>query len=111
MNPYSTATGFIYHPSWTGALFRSIAFTFRVMCIDPHEELTEAWRALIAAGFPAEALATFSDVSAVDYVMASGRMREVLAGDKVGEVELARELAAHFSKQYRRAGELARDGR
>jgi hypothetical protein len=43
--------------------------------------------------------------------MASGRMREVLAGDKVGEVELARELAAHFSAQYRRAGELARAGR
>ena len=111
VNPYSTATGFIYHPSWTGALFRSIAFTFRVMCIDPHEELTEAWRALIAADFPAEALAAFSDVSAVDYGMASGRMREVLAGDKVGEVELARELAEHFSKQYRRAGELARAGR
>ena len=29
----------------------------RVMCIDTHDELTAAWRALIAAGFPPEATA------------------------------------------------------
>ena len=58
-----------------------------------------------------EATAAFEDVSAVDYAAASGRMREALAGDKIKEVQLAKELADHFRQQYQRAAELARAGR
>ena len=111
VDPYALAQSFTYHDQWTGALFRSIAFTFRVMCIDTHDELTAAWRALIAAGFPPEATAAFENVSAVDYAVAGGRMREALGGDKIKEVQLAKELADHFRAQYRRAQELARAGR
>ena len=57
VNPYELAKTFTYHEAWTGRLFRPIAFIFRVMCIDPHDELAEAWRALIEAGFPPEASA------------------------------------------------------
>jgi hypothetical protein len=53
----------------------------------------------------------FEDVSAVDYAVAGGRMREALGGDKIKEVQLAKELADRFRAQYRRAGELARAGR
>ena len=108
VDPYSVAQTFTYHDQWTAALFRSIAFTFRVMCIDPHDELTAAWRALIASGFPPEATAAFEDVRAVDYAVAGGRMREALGGDKIKEVQLARELADHFRAQYQRAADLAR---
>jgi len=111
VEPYALAQTFTYHDAWTGALFRSIAFTFRVMCIDTHNELTAARRALIAARFPSEAAAAFEDVSAVDYAVASGRMREALGGDKIKEVQLAKELADHFRQQYERAAELARAGR
>jgi iron(III) transport system substrate-binding protein len=111
VDPYALAQSFTYHEAWTGALFRSIAFTFRVMCIDTHDELTAGRRSLIASGFPPEATAVFEDVSAVDYAAASGRMREALSGDKIREVQLAKELADHFRKQYERAGELARAGR
>ncbi len=111
VDPFALAQTFTYHAEWTGALFTSIAFTFRVMCIDPHDELTAAWRALIAAGFPPEATAAFENVSAVDYAVGGGRMRSALGGDKIQEVQLAKELADHFRAQYRHAEELARAGR
>lgn len=111
VNPYEAAKSFTYHEKWSSPLFRSIAFVFRVMCIDTHDELTSAWRALINAGFPREASAVFSDVSAVDYVAASGRIREALGPNKIKEVQLAKELADGFRAQYRRAAELARAGR
>ncbi len=111
VDPLALAQTFTYHDQWTGALFRPIAFTFRVMCIDTHDELTAAWRALISTGFPPEAMAVFENVSAVDYAVAGGRMREALGGDKIKEVQLAKELADHFRAQYQRAAELARAGR
>ncbi len=111
VDPYELAKTFTYHGAWTGPLFSSISFTFRVMCIDTHDELTAAWRALIAAHFPPEATAAFEDVSSVDYATASGRMREALSADKIKEVQLAKELADHFRQQYRHAAELARAGR
>ncbi len=100
--PYDLAKSFAYHGAWTGPLFRPIAFVFRVMCIDPHDELKNAWSALRAAGFPPGAMAIFEDVSAVDYAAASGQIREALSGDKIKEVKLAKELADHFRAQYRR---------
>ena len=50
-------------------------------------------------------------MSAVDYAAAGGRIREALSGDKIREVQLAKELADHFRQQYRRAADLARAGR
>lgn len=107
VNPYELAQQFTYHEKWTAPLFRPIAFIFRVMCIDTHDELTDAWQTLIARGMPVEALAVFSEVGAVDYAAASGRIREALSGTKIQEVQLAKELADHFRAQYRHAAEVA----
>jgi hypothetical protein len=111
VNPYELAKGFAYHDQWTGPLFRQIAFIFRVMCIDGHEELQDAWEALQAARFPPEAMKTFEDVSVVDYAAAGGSIREALTGDKIREVQLAKELADHFRAQYRLAAQQARAGK
>jgi iron(III) transport system substrate-binding protein len=110
VNPYEIAKTFTYHEKWSSPLFRSIAFVFRVMCIDPHDELATAWRALIDAGFPPQASGVFSDVSAVDYATANGKIREALGPNKIKEVQLAKEIADHFRAQYRHAAELARAG-
>jgi len=110
VNPSELARAFTYHESWTGRLFRPTAFIFRVMCIDPHDELIAAWQALIAANFPPAAMAVFSDVEAVDYAAASGAIRDALSDDKIAEVQLAKSLADRFRAQYRRAAELARAG-
>ncbi|MGB8169386.1 MAG: extracellular solute-binding protein, partial [Chthoniobacteraceae bacterium] len=111
VNPYELARTFTYHEAWTGRLFRPTAFIFRVMCIDPHDELTEAWSALIEAKFPTEAMAAFGDVTRVNYAAASGEIRDALSGDKIKEVQLAKQLADHFREQYRRAAALARAAR
>jgi iron(III) transport system substrate-binding protein len=108
VQPYELGRTFIYHDQWTGPLFRPIAFIFRVMCIDTHDELTTAWEALRKAGFPPKAMAVFQDVKMVEYAAASGRIREALSGDKIREVQLAKELADHFRTQYRNAARMAR---
>jgi ABC-type Fe3+ transport system substrate-binding protein len=108
-NPYGTGAGTDFHPEWTNGLMREMAFIVRVMCQDTHADLVRAWRAIIAAGMPAEALAVLGDMSAVDYGQAGGRIKAVLnSRSKVDEVQFAHELADRFRAQYRRAEELAR---
>ena len=98
----------IYRPEWTGHLFRELAFVMRVMCLDTQPELKRAWRALIDAGMPAEALAVFQDVSAVSYEEAGGRIRAALRSkNKVDEIKLANELGNRFRAQYLRVEEMA----
>ena len=116
--PYEAAKHFSYDGKRTGPLFGTIAFTVRVMCIDPHRELTAAWRALCDAKertghFPPEALAAFEDVAHVDYAIASGRIRKALSEgeSKIEQVRLAKELADRFRNNYERAEQLAREGK
>lgn len=109
VNPYEIAKGFTYEARWTGGVFHSLRFIIRCVCVDTHREQRDAWRSIIAADFPPEALAAFEDVSAIGYDQASGAIAETLkAKDKIREVELARELAGAFRDQYRRAEALAR---
>lgn len=108
-NPYVVAAGFTYHPEWTGSLFGPLRFIMRCACIDTHDELTDAWNALIEAGMPEEALAEFESVSLISYDTVLEKIAPVLnAKDKVAEVELARELSGAFREKYLRVSELAR---
>jgi len=115
VQPYAQAGAFIYHPQWTASLFRQISFVIRAMCIDPHDELRAAWQALIAANFPPEATKVFQDVSKVDYAATSGPIRAVLQSkdknQKIDEMNLATSLSESFRAQYRKAAELAREGK
>ena len=109
INPYEDAKDFFYHAAWTSPLFKTIAFTIRVAFLDTHDELVSAWKALIAADFPPEAMAKFSDLSAVDFQTAKEVIRPALShADRLREVQLAKELSAHFRRQYREAEKLAR---
>lgn len=106
--PFGGEDPLVYRPEWTGGLFREMAFILRVMCLDPHPELQRAWREIVAAGMPSDALDVLQDVSKVNHEQASGRIKRILgARDKVEEVRLANELANHFRHQYERAAELA----
>jgi ABC-type Fe3+ transport system substrate-binding protein len=109
VNPYAEANPLIYHGEWTGNLVGEMAFVVRVMCQDTHPELVAAWKDIIQAGLPAEAVATMSDMTAVTYAETRGRIRAALnSKDKVDAVRLASELAETFRRQYARAAELAR---
>ena len=110
--PFAVQEQLIYRTAWTGNLFREMSFVIRVMCLDTHQELSSAWRAIISAGMPADALETLQDLSAVDYAAASGRIRTAInSKNKADEIRLAKELGETFRAQYRRAEELAKAGR
>jgi iron(III) transport system substrate-binding protein len=111
VNPYEEAKSFVYHPSWTGPLFKVISFVIRIMCLDSHDEQVDAWKALVHAGFPPKATALFSDVNTVGYRIAMEKIRPALtASDRIDEVRLARELGNRFRGQYRTAEQLANAG-
>lgn len=112
VRPYDEATHFTYHPAWTGPLFKTMNFIIRVMALDSHDEMVSAWRALIAARFPREALRTFADMSAVDYETARSVIRPALGSqNRIDEVRLAKDLGEKFRSQYREAERLAKEGK
>jgi ABC-type Fe3+ transport system substrate-binding protein len=107
--PFDERNQLIYRPAWTAALLRELAFVVRVACLDPHPELTAAWREIHRAGRLPAALDVLGDLSAVDYDEVTGRIKRTLnARDKVDELRLANELANRFRAQYLRAAEIAR---
>lgn len=109
VNPYSAENDFEYRAEWTGGLFREMAFLIRVVCLDAHKELASAWRAIIEAGMPKDALEKLSDLRAVTYDAASGEVKAALrSGDPVDTVRLGKELANHFRRQYTEAEAIAR---
>jgi len=109
VNPYDEAGVMVYHPEWTGGLFREMAFVIRAVCMDAHPELVDAWREITAVGRPPRAMEKLADLSAVDYDRLGGEIRQRLAAkDKLDEMRLDQELVEHFRRQYREARELAR---
>ena len=111
VNPY-VENGFTYRPEWTGRLFRVIGFVISVTCIDAHEELRDAWGALIEAGFPPEAIARFDSMEGIDYDAAQAVIAPALnSARKIDQVRLAKTLCDRFRLQYREAAEMARRGR
>jgi len=101
-----------YHPEWTASLFRTLGFVIQTLAIDTHDELCEAWEALIAAGFPPQASALFDDVSAVDYATANKIIKPALsAAQKIEQTRMAKQLGDRFREQYRQITALARAGK
>lgn len=112
VHPYQEARLFTYHPKWTGPLFKTMNFIIRVMSMDSHDEQADAWKALISARFPREALRKFTDLSLVDYETAKTVIQPALSSqNRIEEVRLARELGEKFREQYREAARLAREGK
>lgn len=110
VDPYAADNDFVYNGAWTGSMLNEIAFVIRVMCLDSHPELVDAWRAAIRAGQPPEAMAVLGDLSAVDYAAVRGRIHDVFQAKRPLEIiRLGRDLAEEFREQYRRATEVARE--
>ena len=110
--PYEEAKLFTYHPAWTAPLIRTLSFIIRVTCLDLHNQQTEAWQALVKAGFPREAYKTFTDLSAVDYQAARRLIKPTLASsNRIDEVRLAKKLSDIFRHQYQEAARLAKEGK
>jgi ABC-type Fe3+ transport system substrate-binding protein len=109
--PFDKAKAFTYHPERTGAAFNAIRFLVRVICVDSHNELHEAWKQIIDNGMPERAITVLEDLTRVKYEAATGSVAKILAArDKTQETRLARELGDAFRIQFIRAGTMARRG-
>ena len=106
--PFEQGGDFEYVYAWTGKHFGPLRFIVRVMCIDAHEELQEAWHALIEAEFPPEATAAFDRLDGLSYTEAATLLDGV---DKLAQSKLAQKLATRFREQYEEVTELAEAGK
>ncbi|MDA0348549.1 MAG: ABC transporter substrate-binding protein [Verrucomicrobia bacterium] len=106
--PFERASEFSYHAEWTNPLFSEIRFLIRVMCLDLHPELKEAWAALLENKFPAEATRVFDDMSLISYDAVFEKYAPTIgSGNPEAEVVLARELGTLFRNQYKEVLRLA----
>jgi ABC-type Fe3+ transport system substrate-binding protein len=109
VEPYGPENDFVYHSSWTGGLFRELAFVVRAMCLDTHDELARTWRVILENDTPQDAIEILTDLSVINYEAASGEIKAALqSSDPIEEIRLAKRLSNHFREQYRRAEEKAR---
>ena len=109
--PFEQAKKFNYDGSLTGHLFTPLRIIVRVMCIDAHDEMKEAWEALIDSGFPPQATEKFHDISLVSYELAGTSIKSTLKKSKVDAVKLMNELGSFFRKNYKEAKQLAQKGK
>lgn len=110
LDPFTAGGNFTYQRELTGAAFNTLRLLVRISCIDAHEEMKSAWRAIIAAGMPAGALAVFGDVSRVPYSTCGKGDPELDNSDPLRAEARAAQLGAWFRANYRKAEALARDG-
>jgi ABC-type Fe3+ transport system substrate-binding protein len=102
-DPFSDEEQLISRPEWTEHVFREMAFIVRVMTLDTHRELTDAWRAIHAAPESAKrrALAKLQDFSAVTYDRAATDIKQAMSSkNRVDELECARRLGDFFRANY-----------
>ena len=107
LNPYTDPGNLTYQRELTGAAFNTLRQLVRVMCIDSHDEMKRAWRALIAAGMPAEALAVFADVSRVSYATCGKGDAELDSSEPLRAEARAAALGTWFRANYRKAEAMA----
>jgi ABC-type Fe3+ transport system substrate-binding protein len=108
VRPYDDPGNFTYDQKLTGRAFNTLRQLVKVMCIDSHEEMKEAWRALRDAGMPADALAVFSDVSIMPYATGGQGDPRFDGSDALRTAENAARIGEWFRDNYRRARDMAR---
>ena len=106
--PYQDPGNMIYRKELTGAAFNTLRQLVKVMCIDSHEEMKSAWRAMCAAGMPAEALSVFSDVSIMPYAAGGHGDPRFDGGNPLQTARHAARIGAWFRANYRKAESIAK---
>ena len=109
-NPYEKTEGFVYNRELTGKGFKAIQFVIRVICLDAHEEIKEAWVELSKAGMPERAHQVFADTTPVSYQNTMGNIRvQLKEGSKVDIAKRAVRLGKFFRRNYKLAAKLAEE--
>jgi iron(III) transport system substrate-binding protein len=106
-SPYEDEGNFTYDRALTGKVFNTLRQLVKVMCIDSHEEMKDAWDAIIAAGMPADAIAVFHDVSGVAYDIAGQGDPGLDSKNSMIQAERTQDLGEWFRENYRKAQFMA----
>ncbi len=107
IDPYADEGNFTYDPALTGKVFNTLRQLVKVMCIDSHEEMKAAWKAMIAADMPEESVAVFQDVSKVSYAIAGQGDPGLDSRESMVQAERMKELGEWFRANYREAKRIA----
>jgi ABC-type Fe3+ transport system substrate-binding protein len=107
-DPYQDPGNFTYQGELTGRSFNTLRQLVKVMCIDSHEEMKSAWRALREAGMPADALAVFSDVSIIPYSTGGRGDPRFDGSDALQTAAHAARIGGWFRANYRKAERMAK---
>jgi ABC-type Fe3+ transport system substrate-binding protein len=109
-NPYQDPGNFTYQKELTGAAFNTLRQLVKVMCIDSHEEMKSAWRALKAAGMPPDALEVFSDVSIMPYATGGRGDPRFDGSDPLQTAAESARIGEWFRNNYRKAEQMCSGG-
>ena len=95
--PYSRKQQFIYKPELTARGFGALRLAIRVMCIDPHHELKEAYLSRPSG----HALDIFEDIEPLTYEYVMGELPVILEEKSALEVaQLTSQLSEEFRNRY-----------
>lgn len=100
--PYERTGDFVYQPELTSRAFNALRVIFRAMCMDPHDELKAAWKALAVEG-GGDPAAIF-EIDEVGYERVMGELVPLL--ERNDPLEVTRALTAiskAFGARYRAA--------
>jgi ABC-type Fe3+ transport system substrate-binding protein len=115
--PYERSGGFEYDKSLTGPASKAMSQIIRAMCIDPHQEIKEAWDEMRDSTSPAkrieetEAGKAFFDTSHLSYARLTNEIVPLLA--KKDPLATLREMSAiseQFRANYQKAAAIAKKG-
>lgn len=114
MNLYKDAGDFMYHPQWTGGLFKELRFVIKAAFVDPHEDLVSAWKAIIEARKRGDvrsaerALGVMQNLENISYEAVSGPIKKTLySGDPLDTVQLEAKITRQFRQRYKQARKIA----
>jgi hypothetical protein len=97
--PFERAGSFVYQPELTSKAFDALRVIFRAMCMDPHDELKDAWRAVAIEG--SGSLDALQDIEVISYERVMNELLPVLEGDDpLKAARTLTEISKHFRHQY-----------
>lgn len=100
--PFERAGSFVYQPELTSDAFNALRVIFRAMCMDPHDELKEAWRTVAVDG--EGSLDALLNVEVISYERVMTELLPVLeGGDPLQSARTLTEISRHFREQYKQA--------
>jgi len=107
-DPFDIAGRFTYRGAWTGRYFDLIRILLRVMIIDCHPELRDAWRAIVKAGGPAAVPKAMAYLSELPFAYTEcGAAADSLARP-LQRIAATRTWGEFFRDRYRKAEAAAR---